>query len=58
MTSWIHDTYINKKKCDQGNKHYKTVKHILIIQEQSLKNDYNDHLVGKLSISWSYKNGH
>ena len=31
-------------------KHYKTCKHILIIQGQSLKNDSNEHITGKCSF--------
>ena len=42
--------YIYKQvKCDQACKHYKTCKHILTIQGQSLKNDSNEHITGKCS---------
>ena len=44
----MNTRYIYKQvKCDQGNKHYIPIKHILIKQGQSLKNDYNGHLASK-----------
>ena len=47
MNSW----YVYEQvKCDQVHKHYITCKHILIKQDQSLKNDYNEHLASKFSF--------
>ena len=40
---------LEQVKCDQACKHYKTCKHILFIQGQSLKNDFNEHITGKCS---------
>ena len=46
MSTW----YVHEQvKCDQVCKHYKTCKHILIIQGQSLKNDSNEHITEKCS---------
>ena len=44
-TPYVHE----QVKCDQACKHYKTCKHILIIQGKSLKNDSNEHITEKCS---------
>ena len=46
MNTWYVHEQVN---CDQVCKHYKTCKHILIKHDQSLKNDYNEHLASKCS---------
>ena len=46
----MNTQYVYKQiKWDQGNKHYISIKRILIKQGQSLKNDYNGHLASKWS---------
>ena len=46
----MNTLYVYKQvKYDQVCKHNRTCKHILIKQDQSLKNDYNEHLASKCS---------
>ena len=44
-TRYVHE----QVKCDQVCKHNISCKHSLIKQDQSLKNDYNEHLASKCS---------